>query len=240
MVRQTTALAFADWCALRRWIARYLLVAAVASGCMAFATSGTAGPADGASLCAEGASMACAMCVYTIVMALFGADEANGWQAMRLDMLPVTRDDAVRARYLVVAGCAALTALVCSLLGAGEVLLVGAIRGIAFQLPPAGVLLAVTTLTSALVLAVAGLAMVAFFSMPANMARLVAMLPFMACLLLLVPGVGDGLSVAVGSVVAAVSALPLAAQVGLGVAACLAVYLVGMLASMALYRRREL
>lgn len=240
MIRQTTALAFADWCALRRWVARYLLVAAVASGCVVLGTSGAAGPTDGGSLCAAGASMACTMCVYTIVMALFGADEANGWQAMRLDMLPVTRDDAVRARYLVVAGFAVLATLACSLLGAGEVLLVGALRGVAFQLPPAGELLAVTALTSALVLAVAGLVMVAFFSMPANMARLVAMLPFMACLLLLAPGVGDGLSHAVESVVAAASALPPAAQVGLAVAACLAVYLAGMLASMALYRRREL
>lgn len=242
------ALVYADWCATRKLLPQYLALGVIVSACVVFGATQGAGGAQAGAVPAEMADVVIASCAgclffmlsYFLLFAAFGSDELNGWEAGRLASLPVTARQVVDARYAFV-GLVFLAVLVLAVPVSCAILwVVGLLRGAPALLLPTPAAAAALAGVTGVLLVVSSVQMAVIFAVGLQRARPVTMLPFFLTMLLLVPPVRDAAS-AVVNWAAAVASEGFAALLGvalLGVGA--ASVALSLLASRAVYARRDL
>lgn len=236
------ALLFSDWCTLKGVARNYPAPALVIALVATFAGIQNVEPvADALALHVHSSIVSVGLMMFSFFgfFSLFGNDEREGWEAVRLS-LPVTRRTVVRSRYLALVILFCLVAVVVNLVG----LVMGAVTALLLQGQPGfmplgeGVLL--TGVFLVVYLVYLGLTTPVVFRMGISKARIYFSLPFMLCLLFTLDPVKerlqrlplrlDEISQAVGS------ALPLLAA-ALVVAA--AVFGASMLVSERIYEARD-
>ena len=190
------ALLFSDWCTLkgvsRNYPAPALIIALVAT----FAGIQNVEPlADAIAMHVHSSIVTVGLMMFSFFgfFSLFGNDEREGWEAVRL-ALPVTRRTVVRSRYLALVILFGIVAVVVNLvgviMGAGTAL---ALYGqIGFMPLDEGALL--TGLFLAVYLIYLGLTTPIVFKMGLSKARIYFSIPFMLCLLFTFDPVKDALA----------------------------------------------
>lgn len=190
------ALLFSDWCTLkgvsRNYPAPALIIALVAT----YAGVQNVEPlADAIAMHVHTSIVTVGLMMFSFFgfFSLFGNDEREGWEAVRL-ALPVTRRTVVRSRYLALVILFGIVAVVVNLvgviMGAGTAL---ALYGqIGFMPLDEGALL--TGLFLAVYLIYLGLTTPVVFKMGLSKARIYFSIPFMLCLLFTFDPVKDALA----------------------------------------------
>lgn len=189
------ALLFSDWCTLKGIAKSYpipaLVVAVVATAAGIQDVEPLAG-AVATHVHSSIVSVGLMMFSFFGFFSLFGNDEREGWEAVRLS-LPVTRRTVVRARYLALVILFALVAVVVNLVGivagAGTAL---ALHGQVGFMSPVEVML-LTGLFAVVYLLYLGLTTPVVFKMGISKARIYFSLPFMLCLLFTIEPVKERL-----------------------------------------------
>lgn len=244
------ALLYADWCTTRKLLPQYLLLGMVVSACVAIgAMQGVGSEAPGAAAVpAEMADVtitACAGCLffmlsYFVLFAAFGADELNGWEGGRLASLPVSRGQAVAARYAFV-GLVFAGMLVLAVPASVAVLWVASLlRGAPALVLPTPMTAAGLAGVTGVLLVIASVQMAVIFAVGLQRARAVTMLPFFLTMLLLVPPVRDAAG-AVAGWAASLASEGSGALLGLVLLGAGAVCVAASLrVSQAVYARRDL
>jgi len=236
------ALLFSDWCTLKGVSRNYpgpaIIVALVAT----FAGIQSVEPVASAiatHVHASIVSVGLMMFSFFGYFALFGNDEREGWEAVRL-ALPVTRRTVVRSRYLALILLFGMVAVVVNLIGvimgAGTAL---ALYGqVGFVSPSEGALL--TGLFLVVYLGYLGLTTPIVFKMGLSKARIYFSLPFMLCLLFTLDPVKEALQrtpISLSDVSGSPSSLFPLLAVGLVVA--FAIFGASMLVSERIYEARD-
>lgn len=236
------ALLFSDWCTLkgvsRNYPAPAMIVALVAT----FAGIQSVEPVANAiatHVHASIVSVGLMMFSFFGYFSLFGNDEREGWEAVRL-ALPVTRRTVVRSRYLALILLFGMVSVAVNLIGvimgAGTAL---ALYGqVGFVSLPEGALL--TGLFLVVYLGYLGLTTPIVFKMGLSKARIYFSLPFMLCLLFTLDPVKEALQrtpISLDEISGSPSSLLPLLAVGLVVA--LAIYGTSMLVSERIYEARD-
>ena len=184
------ALLFSDWCTLkgvsRNYPAPALIIALVAT----FAGIQNVEPlADAIAMHVHSSIVTVGLMMFSFFgfFSLFGNDEREGWEAVRL-ALPVTRRTVVRSRYLALVILFGIVAVVVNLVGVALALY----GQIGFMPLDEGALL--TGLFLAVYLIYLGLTTPIVFKMGLSKARIYFSIPFMLCLLFTFDPVKDALA----------------------------------------------
>ena len=190
------ALLFSDWCTLKGVAKSYPVPALIIALVATYAGIQSVEPlASAIAAHVHNSIVTVGLMMFSFFgfFSLFGNDEREGWEAVRL-ALPVTRRTVVRARYLaliILFGMVAVVInLVAAVMGAGTALaLCGQIGFISLG---EGALL--TGLFLAVYLLYLGLTTPIVFKMGLSKARIYFSLPFMLCLLFTIDPVKDALA----------------------------------------------
>ena len=236
------ALLFSDWCTLKGVAKSYPAPALVIAAVATFAGIQNVEPvADAIALHVHSSIVSVGLMMFSFFgfFSLFGNDEREGWEAVRLS-LPVTRRTVVRARYLALLILFGIVAVAVNLVG----LVMGAITAlvlngqVGFMPFSEGVLL--TGIFCMVYLVYLGLTTPVVFKMGISKARIYFSLPFMLCLLFTFEPVKDAmqqLPVSLGQISAIFGSPLLLLALGLVVAA--AIYGASMLVSERIYEARD-
>lgn len=236
------ALLFSDWCTLRGVSRNYPAPAMIVALVATFAGIQSVEPVANAiatHVHASIVSVGLMMFSFFGYFSLFGNDEREGWEAVRL-ALPVTRRTVVRSRYLALILLFGMVSVAVNLIGvimgAGTAL---ALYGqVGFVSLPEGALL--TGLFLVVYLGYLGLTTPIVFKMGLSKARIYFSLPFMLCLLFTLDPVKEALQrtpISLDEISGSPSSLLPLLAVGLVVA--LAIYGTSMLVSERIYEARD-
>ena len=237
MRQATKALMYADWCVARRSIRPYVISSVVIAGVV------SVGQVVGQDMVCMAVTTSFASCMalvlmFNVMFLLFGIDDQGDWAQDRFALLPITRTDAVRARYAMVSCVLAASLTAAVPLGALYPLAAAALTGLPCRweaVPEMGIAVAAILLVG---LGIVSLQMPILFAQGLQRGRMMAVLPFMAFVAL--GFAGDALTDQTGEVIEALLALPTPALVGGTLALCVALYLASMLVSQRLYAKRQL
>jgi hypothetical protein len=236
------ALLFSDWCTLKGVAKSYPAPALVIAAVATFAGIQDVEPvASAIAMHVHSSIVSVGLMMFSFFgfFSLFGNDEREGWEAVRLS-LPVTRRTVVRARYLALLILFGIVAVAVNLVG----LVMGAVTSFAlhgqigFMPLSEGVLL--TGLFCMVYLVYLGLTTPIVFKMGISKARIYFSLPFMLCLLLTFEPVKDTLQqipLSLDEVSHLLGSPLLLLALGLVVAA--AIYGASMLVSERIYAARD-
>ena len=235
------ALLFADFCTIRKSIGQYLFSVVLICGIVTFTSfNGGLDPEEAAGI-VQGNIMSIAplMFAFYAFFALFGQDEHEGWESMRLSM-PFTRWQIVASRYAMMLIIIAVLLAVFGLLAAVITAIVTMVRFGAVTLMPAEAVAAAIVLCLAVSLIYLGIEMPIFFKMGFMKARLYFTLPFFACMLFILEPVQQAAEAVGMQVMGLIEAMggPALLMIA-GVAIAVAVYFVSSRVSLSLYRGRE-
>lgn len=234
------ALMFADWCVLRGYLPQYAAPILVISAVVGLGGSAVGGSPVGPEVLL--ASMTCFSAMFTMycMMGCFGVDGQGGWERGRLELLPVTAPDVVRARYLVVLCVAAASIVLGAVVGAACTAAVAVFNGVAVELAlPAEALTATVGMLCAFAVLIS-LQMVVFFVLGLERGRAVALLPVVLLCLLAFEPVRDALTPAIEAVGGLLAEAPWPATCAAFVVAAAVVFAASMAISCRAYSAREL
>lgn len=233
------ALLYADWCQLRKALPQTLATSFVVA---IVVSMGSIGDEDITASVMVVVATISALTGFFMLFSLFTLDETGNWQEARLVALPITSEKIVSARFAMMGLLQLVIALVSPILATLGILLSRLFFSSAQGLVvPDFAAVAPGALAIALVLAtIYALEMIPLFAEGLQKGRGVALVPFVLMMLLALPGVKDVVQAAIDAVTPVVSAAP-AWLLAIGsVAAAVAVWLVALKISQALYARREL
>lgn len=231
------ALAYADWCVARRSMRPYVISSALIAAAVAAGQVIGQGEVTLAVTCSFASCMALVL-LFNVTFMLFGIDEQGEWAQGRFALLPVTRTDAVSARYAMVAAITAAGLLVALPLGAAYQLVASAVAGLPCSwevVPEVGFAASAFMLVAIGVLSVQ---MPILFALGLQRGRTLAMLPFLAFVALAFGG--QAVSEGAGQLLQALLALPTPALLGATLAICTLLYLASLILSQHLYAHRTL
>ncbi len=237
------ALLYSDWCTLKGMSKAYPIpvIMIVAVAVMAGTSDGSS--ADPAALVSaiSATAISCSLMMLASYgfIALFGADEREGWEAVRLS-LPVTRTRIVRARYLILLLWTLLLMVVTNTL---TMLIGAAITGVMYGMPALPAPHEVATLDFAILAAFVlylSIEIPICFKVGLTKGRVYFTLPFLLCMLFTLEPVQQAATNALAGVTQLVASMgtPIPLIIAASVLDAIA-YGVSMLVSQRIYARRD-
>ncbi len=237
MGARTRALAYADWCVAGRSVRPYAISSALIAAVVAAGQVMGQGNVTLAVTCSFTSCMALVL-LFNVTFMLFGIDEQGEWAQERFALLPVTRADAVRARYATVATTVVAAPLAALPLGAAYQLAVSVVMGLPCSwefVPEVGFAASAFLLVA---VGVISIQMPILFALGLQRGRTLAMLPFLAFAALAFGG--QAVSEGAGRLLQALLALPTPTLLGATLAICALLYLASLIISQHLYAHRAL
>lgn len=235
------ALLFADLCTIRKSIGQYMVSVVLICGIVTFTSFNASLDPEGAAGVVQGNIMSIAplMFAFYAFFALFGQDEHEGWESVRLSM-PFTRWQIVASRYVMMLIIIAALLVVFGLLAAVITAIVTMVRFGAVTLMPVEAVAAAIVLCLAVSLIYLAIEIPIFFKMGFMKARLYFTLPFFACMLFMLEPVQKIAESVAGRVLGFVASIgsPLPLVIG-AIALALALYALSSRVSLNVYRTRE-
>ena len=235
------ALLFADFCTIRKSIGQYLFSVVLICGIVTFTSFNGGLDPEGAAGVVQGNIMSIAplMFAFYAFFSLFGQDEREGWESVRLSM-PFTRWQIVASRYAMMLIIIAVLLAVFGLLAAVITAIVTMVRFGAVTLMPAEAVAAAIVLCLAVSLIYLAIEIPIFFKMGFMKARLYFTLPFFACMLFMLEPVQKLAETVAGKMLELVAFMgsPVPLVVG-AIALAFALYALSSRISLNVYRTRE-
>lgn len=182
------ALMYADWIVIRRTFLRYLLVTLLVMTPIVTMSNDDGELSAGVAV----AAMSVAMITIYLAIGLFGADEANGWEQVRLT-LPTTARQVVRSRYALAAIVTGAVVVIGTALGALVQMIIPLFHGTVMA--PRGIaVIGLSALGTGIVsLGLLALEMPIIYHLGIAKGRMAITLPFMLCLLVTIEPVRNAL-----------------------------------------------